>query len=128
MKHNKRLRLALLGFVLVASVATAAATAATSLSRQSTKVARKDSLILGQFRTPTGYYGNVYVAASDPFVSDGIHQLVYEPLFYDNPQTGKLDPWLATGFQYDKTYTKLTINLKPHRQLLEKVAPQEMSP
>jgi peptide/nickel transport system substrate-binding protein len=41
-----------------------------------------------------------------------VHQLVYEPLFFVNAETGKQEPWLATSFKYDKTNTKLTINLR----------------
>src|SRR5580658_3706925 len=74
-------------------------------------VSRQDTLVVGQFRIPTGYIGNVYVTASDAFVSDGIHQLVYEPLFYLNPQSGKDEPWLGTSFSYSKDYTQLTIDL-----------------
>ena len=113
MQRRKRVRLGLTltTFAVIGGLA-CALVAATAVSARTTGGARKDTLILGQFRTPTGYYGNVYVAASDPFVSDGIHQLVYEPLFYDNPETGKLDPWLATGFKYDRTFTHVTITLR----------------
>jgi peptide/nickel transport system substrate-binding protein len=75
-------------------------------------VPRQDTLVIGQFRAPTGYYGNVYVTASDPFVSDGVHQLVYEPLFYLNPISGKEEPWLATSFSYSDNFTQLKINLR----------------
>jgi peptide/nickel transport system substrate-binding protein len=112
-----RLRVGLAALVLGAAVAAfcalAATTAASAHDASSTAgTPRADTLVVGQFRTPTGYIGNVYVAASDPFVSDGVHQLVYEPLFYDNPETGKLEPWLATGYKYDKTFTHLTIMLR----------------
>jgi peptide/nickel transport system substrate-binding protein len=89
-----------------------AASRSQSVGAASANVPRKDTLVIGQFRAPTGYYGNVYVTASDPFVSDGVHQLVYEPLFYLNPNTGKEEPWLATGFNYNKSHTLLTIHLR----------------
>jgi peptide/nickel transport system substrate-binding protein len=75
-------------------------------------IGRKDTLVLGQFRAPTGNIGNVYIQASDPFVSDGVHELVYEPLFYSNYQTGKLEPWLATGFKYGNGNTTITVTLR----------------
>jgi peptide/nickel transport system substrate-binding protein len=102
-----------LGAAVAAICALASTTAASARDSQAAAgVPRAATLVVGQFRTPTGYMGNVYVAASDPFVSDGVHQLVYEPLFYDNPETGKLEPWLATGFKYDKSFTHLTITLR----------------
>lgn len=74
--------------------------------------ARAQTLVLGTYRPPTGDIGNVYITASDAFVSDGIEELVMEPLFYDNYQTGKLEPWLATGYAYSNGYRTLTIDLR----------------
>jgi peptide/nickel transport system substrate-binding protein len=73
---------------------------------------RSQTLVLGVYRPPTGDIGNVYITASDAFVSDGVEELAMEPLFYDNYQTGKLEPWLATGYAYSDGYRKLTINLR----------------
>lgn len=73
---------------------------------------RAKTLVMGVYRPPTGDIGNVYITASDAFVSDGVEELVMEPLFYDNYQTGKLEPWLATGFTYSDGYRKLTIDLR----------------
>jgi peptide/nickel transport system substrate-binding protein len=96
----------------VAILSVLVATAVAAPRREAASIARKDTLVVGQFRVPTGKIGNPYVAASDAFVSDGVHQLVYEPLFYLNPQTGKEEPWLATGFAYNKTFTKISITLR----------------
>jgi peptide/nickel transport system substrate-binding protein len=82
------------------------------LAAGTTSAARKDTLIIGQFRPPTGKIGNPYVAASDALVSDGIHELVNEPLFYMNYETGKDEPWLATGFKYSNGYKTLTVTLR----------------
>ena len=38
--------------------------------------------------------------------------MVYEPLFFLNPNSGKEEPWLATSFSYNKGNTKLTIHLR----------------
>jgi peptide/nickel transport system substrate-binding protein len=73
---------------------------------------RRSTLILGQFRPPTGDIANPYVAASDALVSDGLHELVYEPLFYINYQTGKSEPWLATGDTYSNGNRTITISLR----------------
>ena len=117
MHVRKRLRTGLAVMTLGATIGlacllVAATTAGARDSKGDAGIARKDTLIVGQFRAPTGYNGNVYVAASDPFVSDGVHQLVYEPLFYLNPETGKEEPWLATGFTYNKASTQITITLR----------------
>jgi peptide/nickel transport system substrate-binding protein len=117
MHARKRLRtaaalIALGATVGLACLSVAATTAGARDSSGDAGTARKDTLIVGQFRAPTGYLGNVYVAASDAFVSDGVHQLVYEPLFYLNPETGKEEPWLATGFTYNKSSTQITITLR----------------
>jgi peptide/nickel transport system substrate-binding protein len=73
---------------------------------------RSDILVLGVYRPPTGNIGNVYITASDAFVSDGVEELVTEPLFYENYQTGVDQPWLATGFKYSNGYKTLTIYLR----------------
>jgi peptide/nickel transport system substrate-binding protein len=88
------------------------ASRASSATTAAASVPRKDTLVVGQFRTPTGDYGNVYVTASDPFTSDGVNQLVYEPLFYLNPNSGKEEPMLGTSFSYNKANTALTIHLR----------------
>jgi peptide/nickel transport system substrate-binding protein len=75
-------------------------------------VPRDQTLVLGIYRPPTGDIGNVYVQASDAFVSDGIEELVMEPLFYLNYETGQDVPWLGTSWQYSNNYKTLTIQLR----------------
>jgi peptide/nickel transport system substrate-binding protein len=73
---------------------------------------RAETLVLGQFRPPTGKIGNPYVAASDALVSDGLHELVYEPLFYINYQSGESEPWLAESYEYSDDNKTITLNLR----------------
>jgi peptide/nickel transport system substrate-binding protein len=114
MHRRKRTRLGLTvtALTVAAGLACALVAATAATARTAASIPRKDTLIIGQFRPPTGYIANPYLGASDSLVSDGVHQLVYEPLFYDNAETGKEEPWLATGFSYNKTFTQLTINLR----------------
>jgi peptide/nickel transport system substrate-binding protein len=114
MQRRKRVRLglAVTALAVVAAIASAVVATTVANARTGTSAPRSQTLIIGQFRPPTGYIANPYLGASDSFVSDGLHQLVYEPLFYDNAETGKEEPWLATGFSYDKSYTHLTIQLR----------------
>lgn len=74
--------------------------------------ARAGTLVLGQFRPATGKVGNPYVQASDALVSDGLHELVFEALFYVNYQTGKSEPWLATGYKYSDDNKTVTLTLR----------------
>jgi peptide/nickel transport system substrate-binding protein len=73
---------------------------------------RADTLVLGQFRPPTGKIGNPYVQASDALISDGVHELVYEALFYTNYQSGETEPWLAESFEYGDGNKSVTLKLR----------------
>jgi peptide/nickel transport system substrate-binding protein len=73
---------------------------------------RADTLVLGQFRPPTGKIGNPYVQASDALISDGVHELVFEALFYTNYQSGETEPWLAESFEYGDGNKSVTLNLR----------------
>ena len=99
-------------YALAAAVTVVCTLAGVVPSATASSVPRKDILIIGQFRQPTGNIGNVYITASDAFVSDGIEELVSEPLFYENYQTGKDMPWLGTSFSYSNNYKVLTIQLR----------------
>jgi peptide/nickel transport system substrate-binding protein len=105
-------RLALVCVAVTACVAASACSGGSPTPTASGGSQRSQTLVLGVYRPPTGDIGNVYITASDAFVSDGIEELVMEPLFYDNYQTGKLDPWLATGYTYSNDYREVTVNLR----------------
>jgi len=43
---------------------------------------------------------------------NGFHQCVIESLFYFDPMTGKTEPWLATGYEFNKDFTEVTIKIR----------------
>ena len=89
---------------LVASVVPATATPADQAARnQQLKIG-----ITGRIDDPTNL--NLYA----PGVSrgNGIHQLAYEYLFYQNLQTGEFVPWLGKDFSYNDDYSALTVHLR----------------
>lgn len=98
--------------VIAAVSAVACMVAGVVPNAAASSIPRKDILVLAQYRPPTGDIGNVYITASDAFVSDGIEELVSEPLFYQNYETGKDMPWLGTSFAYSNDYKTLTIDLR----------------
>ena len=73
---------------------------------------RAQTLVLGQFRPATGKIGNPYVQASDALISDGLHELVFEALFYVNYQTGETEPWLAEAYEYSDDNATITLTLR----------------
>ncbi|MBZ0293240.1 MAG: ABC transporter substrate-binding protein, partial [Anaerolineae bacterium] len=44
--------------------------------------------------------------------ANGFYQIGMEYLFLANFSTGEVEPWLATGYEYNDDYTELTINLR----------------
>jgi peptide/nickel transport system substrate-binding protein len=106
------MKLVLVGLAASACAAVGLVPATTTTAGASTRVPRDQTLVLGVYRPPTGDIGNVYIQASDAFVSDGIEELVMEPLFYLNYETGKDEPWLGTSWHYSNGYKTLTINLR----------------
>jgi peptide/nickel transport system substrate-binding protein len=42
----------------------------------------------------------------------GLHQMIYEYLFYYNLQTGEFVPWLAESYEYNDTFDALTVTLR----------------
>jgi peptide/nickel transport system substrate-binding protein len=44
--------------------------------------------------------------------ANGFYQIGNEYLFLANFSTGEVEPWLATGYEYNDDYTELTINLR----------------
>jgi len=61
-----------------------------------------------QIQDPTNL--NLYAPGVDRSI--GLHQVVYEYLFYNNLQTGEFIPWLAESYQYSPDYTSLTVKLR----------------
>jgi len=73
---------------------------------------RAETVIVKAFRKPDALIGNQYIASSDALISDGIHQLVNEPLFYFDYKTGTVVPWLASGYEYNADNTEITIHVR----------------
>jgi len=53
---------------------------------------------------------NLYAPGGN--IGNGVHELAYEYLFYQNLQTGEFVPWLAQSFAYNDDYTALTVKLR----------------
>lgn len=86
--------------------------ASTVPSAPTGEASRAETLVVKAFRAPDALIGNQYIASSDAFISDGIHQLVKEPLFYFSYQTGEVVPWLAESATYNADNTVITIKLR----------------
>jgi peptide/nickel transport system substrate-binding protein len=74
-------------------------------------VARNATLKLGiggRIDDPTNF--NIYAPGVNR--GNGIHQLAYEYLFYQNLQTGEFVPWIGESYQYNDDYTALTVKLR----------------
>lgn len=75
---------------------------------------RAETLIIGfeggQIASPD--VANPFVPARWPMISAGIHQAVFESLFYLNYETGEIDPWLAEGYEFNDDATELTITVR----------------
>ena len=76
------------------------------------EASREETVIVKAFRKPDALIGNHYIASSDALISDGIHQLVNEPLFYFDYAAGDVVPWLAESYEYNADNTEITINLR----------------
>lgn len=104
--------------MLVALTASMAATTAlvsfppTAGATSPGAVPRNQTLIFDQqLSTSAALNANPFVPATN--LGDGLDQAVYESLFYLNYQTGKLVPWLATGYKFNSNFTEVTITTRP---------------
>ena len=62
--------------------ATTAPSEGTESAPPSGEATREETVVVKAFRKPDALIGNHYIASSDALISDGVHQLVNEPLFY----------------------------------------------
>jgi peptide/nickel transport system substrate-binding protein len=96
--------IAVAALVLTTLPASAAPVDKATLDRASTL-----KIALGnQIQDPTNL--NLYAPGVDRSI--GLHQVVYEYLFYNNLQTGEFIPWLAESYQYSPDYTSLSVKLR----------------
>ena len=89
--------------------ASALAMAATGAIAQD--VPREDTLIIDIDRTIRDP-GNFNWFTPGVKRQHGAHQLMWEPLFILNYETGEIEPWLATGFEANADNTEWTISLR----------------
>ena len=67
-----------------------------------------ETVVVKAFRKPDALIGNHYIASSDALISDGVHQLVNEPLFYFDYAKGDVVPWTAESYEYNADNTEIT--------------------
>lgn len=76
---------------------------------------RARTLILGfeggQVASPD--IANPFIPARWPMISAGLHQAVFESLFYLNYETGEIQPWQAESYSFNDDYTELAIKIRP---------------
>lgn len=94
-----------LGLASVLALATASGTA------WAQDVAREDTVIFDIDRTIRDP-GNFNWFTPGVKRQHGAHQVMWEPLFILNYETGEIDPWLATGFTSSDDKTEWTITLR----------------
>lgn len=77
------------------------------------EAAREDQLIFENISqrvtTPENY--NPYLPST--LQHAGLQQVGQESLFYYNYETGELEPWLASGYEFNDTFDEVTISLRP---------------
>ena len=84
---------------------------APALAAQDAEVTREETFrvaVSEQLADPTNL--NFFAGASRS--GTGLHQVVYEYLFYNNLQTGEFTPWLAESYEYNEDYSALTVHLR----------------
>jgi len=88
----------------------ASGSAAAGTSAGATAPVAGGTLIVGEYILDT------QLAAKNPFfpanTAMGILNFIYEPLMYFNPINGKLEPQIATGYDWSDNYMTLTFTLR----------------
>jgi peptide/nickel transport system substrate-binding protein len=98
---------ALLASMLPAAVTTAA-TPSDAPAAQVDRAASLKIALGGPITAPDNL--NLYAPGGN--IGNGVHELAYEYLFYQNLQTGEFVPWLGKDFAYNSDYTALTVHLR----------------
>ncbi len=93
----------------VALVMTAMPAAAAPADQAAADRSQTLKIALGKrIQDPTNL--NLYAPGVDRSI--GLHQIVYEYLFYQNLQTGEFIPWLGESYQYNADFTALDVKLR----------------
>ena len=101
----------LMAVALVAATLPAGVTSAAPGDAPSAQADRATSLKIalgGPITAPDNL--NLYAPGGN--IGNGVHELAYEYLFYQNLQTGEFIPWLAKDFAYNDDFTALTVHLR----------------
>jgi peptide/nickel transport system substrate-binding protein len=91
---------------------TAPSESAAASEAPSGEATRAETVVVKAFRKPDALIGNHYIASSDALISDGVHQLVNEPLFYFDYAKGDVVPWTAESYEYNADNTEITLHLR----------------
>jgi peptide/nickel transport system substrate-binding protein len=73
---------------------------------------RNQTMVVDQSPQTTWDSWNYFIPNGSNYYN-GFGQVCTEFLWYLNVATGKLVPWLATGYSYNSDFTKFTMNLNP---------------
>jgi peptide/nickel transport system substrate-binding protein len=97
---------------LVASTMPASITSAAPGDAPTAQAADRAATLKIALGGPITAPDNLNLYAPGGNIGNGVHELVYEYLFYQNLQTGEFVPWLAESFSYNDDYTALTVKLR----------------
>ena len=88
---------------------------ATSAAEQEVDPERAETLILGfeGGQIPSPDIANPYIPSRWPMISAGLHQSMFESLFYLNYETGEIEPWLAESYEFNDDATEVIIKIRP---------------
>jgi len=81
-------------------------------SSTSSQVAREETLVLGGLEAAGQATGIQNPFSRSLNTSGGLYKLQIESLFYQNFETGEIEPWLAESFEMNDRSTELTIRLR----------------
>ncbi len=73
---------------------------------------RNQTVVVDQVQQTTWDSWNYFIPNGSNYYN-GFGQVCTEYLWYLNVATGKLVPWLATGYEYNSDFTKFTMHLNP---------------
>lgn len=77
------------------------------------EVARNETVVFENVEGRVAIPGNMNPYISGQNLDSGVWQATQESLFYNNLETGVLEPWLAESVAYNADSTELTIKLRP---------------
>lgn len=73
---------------------------------------REQTLYISRSRIVNPTFLNFYAPGGPSRSHTGLHQFIYEYLFYMNYETGEYIPWLAEKYEYSPDYKSITIYLR----------------